>query len=68
MSNNKSIQRLTIIGTGVIGASWMALFLSKGLDVISTDITPDAQTSLRHFVKAAWPARMQCALGSGRFY
>ena len=57
MSNKKPIRRIAIIGTGVIGASWTAQFLAKGLDVIATDIAPDAETSLRRFVKAAWPAR-----------
>ena len=56
MSNNKPIRHVAIIGTGVIGASWTALFLAKGLDVIATDIAPDAEVSLRRFVKAAWPA------------
>jgi 3-hydroxyacyl-CoA dehydrogenase len=37
MSTNKPIRRVAIIGTGVIGASWTALFLAKGLDVIATD-------------------------------
>ena len=56
MSNNKPIRRIAIIGTGVIGASWAAQFLAKGLDVTATDVAPDAETSLRRFVKAAWPA------------
>src|SRR5258705_12209749 len=56
MSNNKPIRRIAIIGTGVIGASWTAQFLAKGLDVVATDIAPDAETSLRQFVKTAWPA------------
>jgi 3-hydroxyacyl-CoA dehydrogenase len=56
MSNSKPIRRIAIIGTGVIGASWTAPFLAKGLDVIATDIAPDAEASLRGFVKAAWPA------------
>ena len=43
MSNNKPIRRIAIIGTGVIGASWTALFLAKGLDVVATDIAPDAE-------------------------
>ena len=55
MSNNKPIRRIAIIGTGVIGASWTSLFLAKGLEVIATDIAPDAESSLRRFVKAAWP-------------
>jgi 3-hydroxyacyl-CoA dehydrogenase len=31
MSNNKAIRRIAIVGTGVIGASWAALYLAKGL-------------------------------------
>jgi len=65
MSNNKPIRRVAIIGTGVIGASWTALFLAKGLDVIATDIAPDAETSLRRFVKAAWPALERLGLAPG---
>jgi 3-hydroxyacyl-CoA dehydrogenase len=65
MSNNKPIRRVAIIGTGVIGASWTAQFLAKGLDVIATDIAPDAETSLRRFVKAAWPALERLGLAPG---
>jgi 3-hydroxyacyl-CoA dehydrogenase len=65
MSDNKPIRRAAIIGTGVIGASWAALFLAKGLDVIATDIAPDAETSLRRFVKAAWPALERLGLAPG---
>jgi len=65
MSNIKPIRRIVIIGTGVIGASWTALFLAKGLDVIATDIAPDAETSLRRFVKAAWPALERLGLAPG---
>jgi hypothetical protein len=31
MTDTKPIRRIAIIGTGVIGASWSALFLAKGL-------------------------------------
>jgi 3-hydroxyacyl-CoA dehydrogenase len=65
MSNNKPIRRVAIIGTGVIGASWTALFLAKGLDVIATDIAPDAEASLKRFVKAAWPALERLGLAPG---
>jgi 3-hydroxyacyl-CoA dehydrogenase len=65
MSNNRSIRRIAIIGTGVIGASWTALFLAKGLEVIATDIAPDAETALRRFVKAAWPALERLGLAPG---
>src|SRR6195256_4984793 len=65
MSNDKPIHQIAIIGTGVIGASWAALFLAKGLDVVATDVAPDAETSLRNFVKAAWPALERLGLAPG---
>nr|WP_167037767.1 MULTISPECIES: 3-hydroxyacyl-CoA dehydrogenase NAD-binding domain-containing protein [Burkholderiaceae] len=61
----KPIQRVTIIGTGVIGASWAALFLAKGLDVVATDIAPDAQKKLDDFVAAVWPALEQLGVVPG---
>jgi 3-hydroxyacyl-CoA dehydrogenase len=65
MSINKPIRRIAIIGTGVIGASWTALFLANGLEVIATDIAPDAEAALRRFVKAAWPALERLGLAPG---
>jgi 3-hydroxyacyl-CoA dehydrogenase len=59
------IKRVAIIGTGVIGASWAALFLAKGLEVVATDVAPDAEASLRHFVEAAWPALRRLGLAPG---
>ena len=50
MSDTKPIRRIAIIGTGVIGASWTALFLAKGLQVVATDIAPNAEVSIRNFV------------------
>lgn len=51
----RNIRTVAIIGTGVIGASWAALFLAKGLDVVATDVAPDAESRLRAFIDAAWP-------------
>src|SRR6202045_4346095 len=65
MTDTKPIRRIAIIGTGVIGASWTALFLAKGLEVVATDVAPDAETSLRRFVKAAWPALERLGLAPG---
>src|SRR6185312_29587 len=62
MSDTKAIRRIAIIGTGVIGASWTALFLAKGLQVIATDIAPNAEASLRKFVETAWPALKRLGL------
>jgi 3-hydroxyacyl-CoA dehydrogenase len=58
----RPIRRIAVIGTGVIGASWTALFLAKGLDVVATDIAPDAEASLRRFVDMAWPALKRLGL------
>ena len=65
MSTNKPIHRVAIIGTGVIGASWAALFLAKGLQVVATDIAPNADANLRGFVEAAWPALERLGLAPG---
>jgi 3-hydroxyacyl-CoA dehydrogenase len=65
VSQNKSIRRIAIIGTGVIGASWTALFLAKGLEVVATDIAPNAEASLRKFVENAWPALKRLGLSAG---
>src|ERR1700745_4314193 len=65
MTNTKPIRRIAIIGTGVIGASWTALFLAKGLQVVATDIAPNAEAALRKFVEAAWPALKRLGLSPG---
>jgi 3-hydroxyacyl-CoA dehydrogenase len=65
MSQNKPIRRVAIIGTGVIGASWGALFLAHGLDVVATDVAPGAEAALKCFVAAAWPALQRLGLASG---
>lgn len=59
------IRRVAVVGAGVIGASWSALFLSKGLDVVATDVAGDARPKLEAFVAAAWPALEQLGLAPG---
>jgi 3-hydroxyacyl-CoA dehydrogenase len=65
MTDTKPIRRIAVIGTGVIGASWTALFLAKGLKVVATDIAPNAEAQLRAFVEAAWPALKRLGLAPG---
>src|SRR5438045_3228152 len=65
MTDTKPIRRIAIIGTGVIGASWTALFLAKGLQVVATDVAPSAEAALRTFVEAAWPALKRLGLSPG---
>jgi 3-hydroxyacyl-CoA dehydrogenase len=54
MSLNKPVHRIAIVGTGVIGASWAALYLARGFDVIATDPAPNAEDKLRQYVETAW--------------
>jgi 3-hydroxyacyl-CoA dehydrogenase len=65
MTDTKPIRRIAIIGTGVIGASWSSLFLAKGLQVVATDIAPNAEAGLRKFVETAWPALERLGLSPG---
>lgn len=65
MAPDKPIRRVAVIGTGVIGASWTALFLAKGLEVVATDVAPNAEASLKQFVDAAWPALRRLGLAPG---
>jgi len=54
MARKKQIQNIAIVGTGVIGASWAALYLARGLNVIATDPAPNAEANLRRFIDDAW--------------
>jgi 3-hydroxyacyl-CoA dehydrogenase len=65
MTDTKPIRRIAIIGTGVIGASWTALFLAKGLQVVATDPAPNAEAALQKFVENAWPALKRLGLAAG---
>ncbi len=48
------IRHVAVVGTGVIGASWAAYFLNRGLTVTATDPAPDAEPALRSFVANVW--------------
>jgi 3-hydroxyacyl-CoA dehydrogenase len=54
MAKNRQIQNIAIVGTGVIGASWAALYLARGFNVTATDPAPNAEANLRKFIDAAW--------------
>jgi 3-hydroxyacyl-CoA dehydrogenase len=54
MAKIKGIQNIAIVGTGVIGASWAALYLARGFNVTATDPAPNAEANLHRFIEAAW--------------
>jgi carnitine 3-dehydrogenase len=65
MSSNETVNRIAIVGTGVIGASWAAYYLARGFDVVATDPGPQAETNLRKYVDDAWPLLEQAGLSPG---
>lgn len=65
MHTPHSIQRVAVVGTGVIGASWVAYFLAQGLDVSATDPMPDAEAKLRAAVARHWPSLEALGLKPG---
>src|SRR6201995_546719 len=65
MTDSKPIRRIAVIGTGAIGASWTAPFLARGLQVVPTDIAPNAEAALRKFVESAWPVLKRLGLSPG---
>ena len=60
-----SPHRVAVVGTGVIGAGWAALFLARGLDVVAFDPAPKAHQRLRMAVADAWPALTRLGLADG---
>ena len=57
--------RVAIVGTGVIGAGWAALFLAHGCEVSAHDPAPGAEDRLRREVDRAWPALERLGLAPG---
>ncbi len=65
MAYDKPIRRIAIVGTGTIGASWAALYLARGFDVVATDPAPNAEANLRKYVDDAWPVLTGIGLSDG---
>lgn len=48
-------QNVTVIGAGVIGSSWAALFLAHGLKVVVNDPRPDIETEVQNDLQRIAP-------------
>lgn len=59
------IEKVAIVGTGVIGTGWAARCLAHGMDVVATDPAPRAEARLRAGVANAWPALEKTGLAQG---
>jgi carnitine 3-dehydrogenase len=64
MSLHQPVHRIAIVGTGVIGASWAAYYLARGIDVVATDPGQKAEANLRKYVDDAWPLLTQVGLSA----
>jgi 3-hydroxybutyryl-CoA dehydrogenase len=53
-----------VLGAGVIGASWTALFLAAGRSVAVYDPADDAEETVRAYVERAWPTLTELGLTS----
>ncbi|MCK9512684.1 MAG: 3-hydroxyacyl-CoA dehydrogenase NAD-binding domain-containing protein [Pigmentiphaga sp.] len=54
-----AIRTVAVLGVGSVGASWTALFLARGWQVLAHDPGPGAEARARQFVADAWPALRQ---------
>lgn len=50
----EEVGTIAVLGTGSVGASWMALFLAHGIRVRAFDPAPQAEARARSFVSDAW--------------
>lgn len=48
-------EHTAVLGAGVIGASWAALFLAAGRSVAVYDVADNLENSVRNYIEAVWP-------------
>jgi len=51
----KEFAHTAVLGAGVIGASWSALFLASGRSVAVYDPSPQTESMIKGYVEKAWP-------------
>lgn len=56
------ISHCAVLGAGVIGASWAALFLASGRSVAVFDPDEAAERHVRAYIEQAWPAMTELGL------
>ena len=64
MFSQEAVQRIAIVGTGTIGASWATHYLACGFDVTATDPAPGAESALRSYVEGAWEGAIDAGTGT----
>ncbi|QUW22630.1 L-carnitine dehydrogenase [Sporosarcina sp. Marseille-Q4063] len=61
-ANIKPVEKLAVIGTGVIGNGWIARFLAQGYQVVAFDPSEGAEERTRSAIERAWPSLVQMGL------
>ena len=56
------ITKTAVLGAGVIGASWTALFLAAGKDVNVYDPSDTVQEDVNNYIETAWPTLMELGI------
>lgn len=57
-----NVNHTAVLGAGVIGASWTALFLASGHSVSVFDVSDTAEAQVRNYVEQAWPVLKELGL------
>ncbi|SEI00757.1 carnitine 3-dehydrogenase [Halobacillus karajensis] len=60
-----TVQKVAVVGTGVIGNGWIARALAQGYDVVATDPADGAEERMRRAVDQAWPYVEALGLAEG---
>lgn len=60
--NTEPVEKLAVIGTGVIGNGWIARFLAQGYQVVAFDPSEGAEERTRSAIERAWPSLVQLGL------
>ncbi|MEP1207674.1 MAG: 3-hydroxyacyl-CoA dehydrogenase NAD-binding domain-containing protein [Rhizobiaceae bacterium] len=56
------VRKTAVLGAGVIGASWTALFLAAGKDVAVFDPSPTVKQDVETYIANAWPTLLELGL------
>lgn len=56
------ITTTAVLGAGVIGSSWAALFAAAGMDVRVYDVSPNTERDVTDYVNRVWPTLIDLGL------
>jgi 3-hydroxyacyl-CoA dehydrogenase len=65
MTQPIAVKRAAVLGAGTIGASWAALFLSRGIEVEVWDPRAEAEDYVRGYIAEVWPATARTGMAEG---